>query len=519
MSKIKLARNVGSMSVAVLISRLFGLLRDVMLTGFFGTTYVADAFQVAFQIPNLLRKLFGEGALSAAFIPIYNEIKIKQGREVQIKFGLNVLSILSLFLTVLCLLGIVLAPLLVGFLAPGFEGKTFDLTVKLTRLLFPYLFLIGMSSTLIAILNSHDYFFIPGLSSAFLNIGMVGCLGVYELFWSGTPESRIWIWSIGVIAGGVMQTAVNLPLLKKLGYKLSLKLSFKGEALTAMWKRFIPGVVGLAIREVNLAVDLILASLLATGSIAALNYGNRLMLLPLGIFGVSAGVAVLPLFSRNVAEKNWTELQSNLRFSIISLSYIMLPITALMMVLGKDIIRLIFFRGAFNEASLSMTSIALYCYSSGLLFYSLNRIIIPIFYANKDTKTPVKISALIVALNITLNIILMRYMQHAGLALATAISAAVHTLVLLNRLKAKIPELKLKSIWNPIFKIAFLSGIIYLIASLISLQYEGTDLLSILLRSSVIGIFSFVILIFGSNAMKITYSHEIQENFLKRFRK
>nr|HPR16640.1 lipid II flippase MurJ [Candidatus Cloacimonadota bacterium] len=226
MSKTKLAKNVGSMSVAVAISRVFGLLRDIVMTNFFGTSYVADAFRVAFQIPNFLRLLFGEGALSAAFIPIYSDIGIKKGKDYQIRFAINVLSLLTIFLIILCMLGILLAPLLVKIIAPGLDATTQALTIKLTRVLFPYLFLIGLSSTFISILNAHDYFFLPGLSSAFLNIGMIAFLGLFLLISkASTMEEQVFFWSYGVLIGGVMQTVVNLPLLRKIGYRIKLNIN------------------------------------------------------------------------------------------------------------------------------------------------------------------------------------------------------------------------------------------------------------------------------------------------------
>ncbi|MDY6916016.1 MAG: lipid II flippase MurJ, partial [Candidatus Cloacimonadota bacterium] len=205
MSKKALAKHAGSMSLAVFFSRILGLVRDVVMTSFFGTSFVADAFQVAYQIPNLLRKLFGEGALSAAFVPIYNEIGIKKGKKYQISFAINVLSLLSLALFIICILGIFLAPLIVSILAPGFDEQTHLLTIKLSRIMFPYLFFIGLSSTLISVLNSHDYFFLPGLTSAFLNIGMVGSLGFYILLKeSTTTQQQITVWSYGVVIGGVL---------------------------------------------------------------------------------------------------------------------------------------------------------------------------------------------------------------------------------------------------------------------------------------------------------------------------
>ena len=520
MSKKKLVKNIGSMSVAVFISRIFGLLRDIIMTYFFGTSYVADAFQVAYQIPNLLRKLFGEGALSAAFVPIYNEIGIKQDKKSQINFALNVLSLLSTFLLVLCLIGIFLAPLIVRVIAPGFDDKTYLLALKLTRIMFPYLFLIGLSSTLISVLNSHNYFFIPGLSSAFLNIGMMGCLGIF-IFLNEAPtvESKVVIWAYGVILGGILQTIVNFPILWRIGYTIKINLSLRGKALESVWKRFIPGVIGIAIRQVNLAVDLILASLLATGSIAALSYGNRLMQLPLGVFGVSVGIAVLPLFSKYVAQQKWAELKDSLRFSIITVSYVMLPITAIIVGLGKDFIRIIFMRGAFDITSLNMTYRALLFYSLGLIFFSLNRILIPIFYANKDTKTPVKISAFIVVINILLNIILMHYMQHAGLAFATSISAMIHFAILNYYLKKKYKMLKIPRVSDSILKISFLSLLIFLIIIYANSILEISSFFFIIIKIVSLGIISFILLMVGSHLLKIEYSKDIKNKIWKKFLK
>lgn len=462
MSNRLLARNIGSMGIAVFISRLFGLLRDIVMTAVFGTSWVADAFQVAYQIPNLLRKLFGEGALSSAFIPVYNEIGIKEGRERQIKFALNIISILNIFLLLLCFIGIFAAPVIVKLLAPGFDNERYLLTVKLSRLMFPYLYFIGFSSTLIAILNSHDKFFVPGLSSAFLNIGMLGAIGGYIIMHPGsTLPEKVFAAGAGVLIGGFLQTVVNLPLLSKLGYKIKFYLNLREKHVHTVGKLFLPGVFGLAIRQINLAADMIIASFLPAGSIAALNYGNRLMQLPLGIIGVSAGVAVLPLFSKYAAAKNWIELQKSLRFSLLTLSFIMIPVTGIMIALGHDMISVIFMRGAFDQNSLEMTNLALVLYSVGLIFYSLNRQIIPIFYARKNTKTPVKISAFIVVLNIVLNIILMQWLKHGGLALATSISALVHFYILKHYLKKLYPEMQMPNILPEVVKILAITVVLF----------------------------------------------------------
>ena len=520
MSKKKLAKNIGYMSIAVFFSRISGLIRDIVMTSFFGTTYVADAFQVGYQIPNLLRKLFGEGALSAAFIPIYNEIAINKGKKQQFAFALNVLSLLVSFLIILCFLGIILAPVIVQILAPGFDEQTYRLTVNISRIMFPYLIFIGLSSTLISILNSHGFFFIPGLSSAFLNIGIVGSLGIFILLKENSSlENKIIIASVGVLCGGFLQVIINLPLLRKIGYHLKLNLKFSSEAIKSVWIRFLPGVVGLAIRQVNLAVDLILASLLTTGSIAALNYGNRLMQLPLGIFGVSAGVAVLPLYSKYFVEKKWQKLRESLHFSIISLSFIMLPVTAILAGLGKDFIRILFMRGAFDANSLDMTYKALLFYSLGLVFFSYNRLLIPIFYANKDTKTPVKISAFIVVINIILNIILMQYLQHAGLAFATTISAIIHFFVLKYFLRKKIPQFVFPRIFMEINKILILSALLFLGLNLLSNFFTASDFRATILRIIISIFISIVFFIYGSQILQIEFSKEIIKKIWQKLHK
>ncbi|HQB98613.1 MAG TPA: murein biosynthesis integral membrane protein MurJ, partial [Candidatus Cloacimonadota bacterium] len=289
MSQKKLARNISVMSIAVFLSRILGLVRDQVMAYFFGGGYLNDAFNVAYNIPNLLRRLFGEGALSTAFVPIYNEIGIKADNKRQIEFALNVLSILTLFLLLITFIGIIFAPQIVSLLYPGLAPETAEIAIKLTRIMFPYLFFIGLSSTFIAILNSHEYFFMTGLSSALLNIGMMLCILIPHFILRLPAESLIYPAGWGVAIGGLLQTAINFPYLKRIGYRFRILLNFGSEALGTMWKRFVPALIGIGIREINLIADALMASFLPIGSITALGYGNRLMQLPLGIFAISAG--------------------------------------------------------------------------------------------------------------------------------------------------------------------------------------------------------------------------------------
>ena len=247
MKNRKLARNIGVMSIGVSFSRVLGLVRDQVMAYFFGTSIFNDAFNVGYNIPNLLRRLFGEGALSTAFVPIYTEIGEKESVEKQQRFAINLLSILSLILLGITALGILLAPWIVRLLYPGLAPETTLMAIKLTRIMFPYLFFIGLSSTMIAVLNSHDYFFMTGLSSALLNIAMILFLIIpHSCF--GLNGRELLTWSAwGVIMGGLFQTIINFPFLKKIGYRWKLYLDFTSHAIQVLWKRFIPSMIGIGV--------------------------------------------------------------------------------------------------------------------------------------------------------------------------------------------------------------------------------------------------------------------------------
>ena len=512
----KLAKNVGIMSIAVFFSRILGLIRDQVMAYYFGANYLNDAFNIGYNIPNLLRRLFGEGALSAAFIPLYNEIGIKRGKREQFQFAMNVLSNLTLLLTFLTLIGIAFSPWIVRIIYPGIPHNTLVYAISLSRIMFPYLFIIGLSSTMIAILNSHEYFFMTGLSSALLNIGMVVPIIGVDYFFHLSSEQMVIVAGWGVIFGGVLQTVVNFPYLKKIGYNFKIVVKFSGEAMSTLWKRFIPGMIGLGVREINLIVDSLIASYLPVGSISALSYGNRLMQLPLGIFGIATGTALLPMFSKNVAEENWSALAENLRFAIISMLYIMIPITAMIIALGNDIVYALFQRGAFDAHATQMTYRALVCYSLGLVFFGMNQSITPVFYANKDTKTPVYIAAWMVGLNIILNLILMQFLSHAGLALATSISAAVQFAILMIMSRKKFPQAILKRIWHNVIKIFAISVLIYYVIYFLQQRIVAVTLMSVLIRTCVMGILGFLIMFFASHVLKVDYSREISSKLWQK---
>ncbi len=433
--KAKFLKKVGSMSSAVMISRVLGLLRDVIFTAFFGVSYLADAFNYAYRIPNFLRLLFGEGALAAAFIPLYGEVEEKKGRLAQVRFGLSLLTLLSIILLVFSCAGIVFAPFLVKIIAPGLSQQTADLTITLTQIMMPYLFLIGTASMLIAILNYHDYFFWPALSAAFFNLGTIFVIGGFVFWLGGSSQQKVVAYSWGIVFGGVLQLLVNLPFLKKVGYRL--KLVWSRDYLDKVWQRFLPGLFGVGVRQLNIYIDLFLASFLAVGSASSLSYSYRLMQLALGVLGVPIWAASLPVFSKLVAQKDRQELQKTFSYVLVLSAFLMIPVTALMISLGREYITILFARGVFDQKAVEMTYSPFFFYVLALTFFCFNHILVSVFYAHGDTKSPVKVSAVALLANIGLNLWFMRYFGVAGLALASLCSAVLQCAILFCWIKIR----------------------------------------------------------------------------------
>ncbi len=509
MSNSKLAKNISIMSIAVSLSRILGLVRDQVMAFFFGASYLNDAFQIAINIPNLLRRLFGEGALSAAFVPIYNRIGLEKGRQQQVKFALNMLSLLTLLLTALTLLGVFFAPAIVNLISPGLPDKTALLTIKLTRLIFPYLFFIGLSSTMIAILNSHNKFFMTGLSSGLYNLGIIMAVGLPSLIFALDTESLIYYAGYGVLLGGLLQTIINFPFLKQVGYNFRIYINLHSDNLKILGKRFIPGVIGIGVRQINLLADIYFASFLPLGAITCLRYGARLMQMPLGIFGVSTGTAVLPLFSQLMVEKKWEDLSERIRFTLISLIYLLVPVTFFLVGTGLDIIKLLFQRGSFDAVASQITYESFIFYSFGLIFFAINQTLTPLFFASGDTKTPVIITSIMVAVNIGLNIILIYYLQHIGIALATSLTGLIQLIIMVLVIKYKFENIKLRSFISNIIKILLLSTIIYGLNLLINYFIVGENLFLSITRISLNGLLFLLVLSLGSFLIRLEYAEII----------
>lgn len=424
---------IGSLTA---LSRVLGLVRDVIIAHEFGASADYDAFLIAFLIPHLLRMLLAEGALSTALIPILSDHLVK-GRELAARFTSNVLTHALIVFPILVALGIGLAPHYVPFLADGFNPAKQALTMQLVTFTFPFIMLIGISAILMGVLNSHEKFFAPAFAPVFFNVGMI--LGALWIAPHVNPP--VFGLALGVLLGGLGQLLFQLPFLRGcLRYRWVCVPH--DESIRKLLRLMMPAVIGLAVVEVNVLVDSKLASRLGDGSIAALQYAVRLFQLPLGVFAVALATALLPRLSRQAKPENHPEFLASLQQGLRLAAFILLPATVGLLVLGGPIIQLLFEHGRFGPEDTARTVYALRFFSLGLIGYGMTYLITRAFYALQDTRTPVAISAVTVGLNVALDLLLIGPMGIGGLALATSIAGLTQmTLLLLllqNRLQTSI---------------------------------------------------------------------------------
>ncbi len=452
--KEHVTRAAGAVGGATFISRILGLARDMIIANLFGTKMAADAFFIAFRIPNLLRRLLGEGALTAAVVPVFTEYLTKKKDEAW-KLANILLNTFLLVLLVTVILGIIFSPAVVHVISFGFHASAekFNLTVKLTRLMFPYLLFVGMAALTMGMLNSVRVFFIPAVGPALLNISII----LSALLMSPRLEEPVFALAAGVVVGGVLQFLIQVPVLIKKGLKYKATLNFHHPGLIKIGKLMIPALAGLAVLEINIFVDTLLASLLPEGSVSYLFFGNRLVQFPQGIFAVALGVAILPTLSGQAAQNQIEDLRDTISFGIRLVLFITIPATVGLIVLREPIINLLFERGKFTHQSTIATAHALFYYAIGLCAYSGVKVIVPAFYSLKDTATPAKIAIYAMITNIILNLLLMGPLQHGGLALATSLSSLLNVILLIIILRKKIGGIKGRTILVSTIKLAVAS--------------------------------------------------------------
>ncbi len=450
----RIARAAGSMSGATMISRVLGYARDMLLAFYFGATGLSDTFFVAFRIPNLLRELFAEGSMSAAFVPVLTEYQTRDSSEAK-RLVRVTFSFLLVSAGAVCALGIIFAPQVVTLLGMGFldEPQKFSHTVLLTRVMFPFLLFMSLSALVMGALNVKRVFFIPALAPAMLNVTIIATV-VTLVHVLPTP---ILAAAVGVVLGGLIQFAFQTPAFFMKGYSLAPAWNPGHPGLKRMLKLLGPVVLGLAVAQINIVVSTTLATLLAEGSVTYLFYSMRLIHFPVGVFGVAMGMAVLPSLSKHAIKKDLVSLREDFSFALRLLLFISVPAMAGLIALREPIVNLLFQRGEFDYRATLGTSNALMFYSVGIWAFVGVRVVVSTFYSMQDTRTPVKAAVAALTANVLLSLVLMGPLKHNGLALANALSSMLNFSLLMYFLRRKLGRVEGRRIAMSFLKTALAS--------------------------------------------------------------
>lgn len=425
-----LIRSTSILSLGTLSSRILGFLRDIVLARLLGTGFRADAFFVALKIPNLFRDMVGEGATNAAVIPVLAEYHQKE-REQFWNFVNIVLTLALIVLSLIAVLGIIGAPLIVRMIAPGFleDPKKLELTIRLTKIMFPYLVLIGLTSYSMGILYTFRSFVVPAFTPCLLNIAIIGS----AFFASRNMEEPLYGLAIGVLIGGVLQLALQLPAMFRVGFRWKPPRSLRHPGARKIGRLLVPRMIGSGVYQMTVLIDTFcasLASIVGAGGISAIYFANRIIQFPMGIFSVAMASALLPSLSGMANKDDKEGIKKTLVFFLENIFFVMFPTTIMLLFLSTPIIRVLFQRGEFDAYSTNITAWALTCYSIGLFSFGGIKILVTTFHALQDTKTPVKVAGICLVVNAILNFVLMHPLKVGGIALASAIAGTIDFLIL-----------------------------------------------------------------------------------------
>jgi putative peptidoglycan lipid II flippase len=463
-------RSAGVVSVAVFMSRITGLLRESVMARLFGAGLIYDAFMLGFRIPNLTRDLFAEGALSSAFVPTFSEYLSQRSREEAARLVNLVATALIIVVGAVCTAGIVFAPVLVHLLAPGFAavpGK-FELAVRMTRIMFPFLLLVALAAQAMGVLNACNRFGVPALASTFFNIGSVGFGIVLGIFMGPTLHlTRIEGMAIGVVLGGALQLIWQLPSLHRLGFRFRATLDWSDPGLQRILKLMVPAILGNAAVQINVMVNTNFASTISDpirgldGPVSWLSYAFRFMQLPLGLFGVAMASATLPSIARSVARGEMDEFRRTLSNSLGTVFLLTIPSSVGLVVLGKSIIGAIYQGGRFQLYDTQQTAVALSYYAIGLMGYAALKVLSPAFYALNDARTPMLVSLGSILVNYAAASTMIKFagLGHAGLALSTSAVALFGFVVLFAILRKRIGGIYGRDLATQIGKVSLASAI------------------------------------------------------------
>jgi len=430
-----IARAAGLIGAATFSSRILGLIRDIILARLLGASASADAFFVAYRVPNLLRELLAEGSMSSAFIPVFTEYHTLRTKRETWELASAAFTTLLSIVTLITLIGVVVAPTIVWLLAPGFhdEPTQLEMTTILTQVMFPYLIFISLAALTMGMLNSLRAFAAPALAPVFFNI----CVIAAALFLAPLLDEPVIGVAIGVVVGGLAQFVMQLPSVHKRGFLFQWRFDPGHPGVRRIGWLIVPSLLGTSVTQINITVNTILASYFDGGP-TYLFYGMRLIQFPLGIFGVALATAILPTLSAQAAKGSMDELRQTVGFGLRMISFIILPAMAGLMLLRVPIVHLFFEHGAFTAADTAGTAVVLLGYAVGLWAFAGMRIIVAAFYSMQDTKTPAIAAVTAMFINILLALWLMGPLEYAGLALATALSAMVNITILVFVLTSRL---------------------------------------------------------------------------------
>ncbi|WP_449429980.1 murein biosynthesis integral membrane protein MurJ [Pseudomonas putida] len=432
---MNLLKSLAAVSSITMISRVLGFVRDTLLARIFGAGIATDAFFIAFKLPNLLRRIFAEGAFSQAFVPILAEYKTQQGDEATRTFVAYVSGLLTLVLALVTAVGILAAPWVVWVTAPGFVDSTekYELTTALLRVTFPYILLISLSSLAGAILNTWNRFSVPAFTPTLLNVAMIAFAMLLTPYFDPPIMALAW----GVLAGGLAQLVYQLPALKRIGMLVLPRLNLHDTGVWRVLKQMLPAILGVSVSQISLIINTIFASFLVAGSVSWMYYADRLMELPSGVLGVALGTILLPTLAKTYANKDREEYSRILDWGLRLCFLLVLPCTLALAILAEPLTVALFQYGKFSAFDAAMTQRALVAYSVGLLAIILVKVLAPGFYAQQNIRTPVKIAIFTLVCTQLFNLALIGPLAHAGLALAISLGACLNAGLLYWKLRSQ----------------------------------------------------------------------------------
>jgi len=480
----RVARSAGIMSVAVLVSRVTGVVRERVMAGLFGASMAYDAYVLGFRIPNLTRDLFAEGALSSAFVPIFTEYLAGKGKKEAAELASLVATAIILIVGSLCILGMVFSPFLVRWMAPGFTGVPgkFDLAVRMARIMFPFLVLVSLAAQAMGILNASHSFFLPALSSGFFNLGSIA-FGLALGYWAGPllGISLIDAMAWGVVFGGALQWLVQIPLLLRQGFFFRPRVNWSHPGMRRILSLMGPAILGNSAVQVNVMVNTFFASQIFdsargfNGPTAWLSYAFRFMQLPLGVFGVAIGAATLPSITRSAVAGNMEEFRRTLSRSLGMVLLLTLPSSVGLIVLGQPMVGIIYQTGRFQLYDTQQTAMALACYAVGLAGYAALKVLTPAFYTLHDARTPTLVSLSSIAINAAVSYSMTTYthLGHAGLALSTSVVALFNFVALFVILRGRIGGIYGRALFSTFLKVSAASAAMGVLVSVLSRQVSA----------------------------------------------